>query len=139
MAAIASVPDGAAGGRRALRRVGLIGAALLATAFAGPAVHLRLGDLAFAALAVAQGLLVLLATRLAAGCRERQGLALQVANSLFLGDYLTSEGQAAETDLELIRDHGFVVLGSEDDVTEGDHHGTAIRRRGAGTAAPANA
>jgi hypothetical protein len=76
MAPAASLPDAAAGGRRALWRVGLIGAALLATTLAGPVAHLRLGDLAFAALAVAQGLLVLLATRLAAGCRERQGLAL---------------------------------------------------------------
>ena len=72
--------------------------------------------------------------------RSLQGLALQVANSLFLGDYLTSEGQAAEADLELIRDHGFVVLGSEEDESHADSHGgTAIRRRGAGTAAPANA
>ena len=45
--------------------------------------------------------------------RSLQGLALHVANSLFLGDYLTSEGQAAEADLELIRDNGFVVLGAE--------------------------
>lgn len=78
--------------------------------------------------------------------RSLQGLALQVANSLFLGDYLTSEGQAAEADLELIRDHGFVVLGSEEDRADqgaeganGGHHTAAIRRRGAGTAAPANA
>ena len=45
--------------------------------------------------------------------RSLQGLALHVANSIFLGDYLTSEGQAAEADLELIRDHGFVVLGAD--------------------------
>ncbi len=45
--------------------------------------------------------------------RSLQGLALHVANSIFLGDYLTSEGQAAEADLELIRDNGFVVLGSD--------------------------
>ena len=79
MAPAASLPDAAASGRRALRGVGLIGAALLATTLAGPVVHLRLGDLAFAALAVGQGLLVLLATRLAAGCRERQGLAERAA------------------------------------------------------------
>ena len=46
--------------------------------------------------------------------RTLQGLALHVANSIFLGDYLTSEGQAAEADLELIRDHGFVVLGADE-------------------------
>ena len=56
------------------------------------------------------------------------------ANSIFLGDYLTSEGQAAESDLELIRDNGFVVLGA-DDAPGDDHlsHHPASRRRGAGT------
>jgi biotin synthase len=73
--------------------------------------------------------------------RSLQGLALQVANSLFLGDYLTSEGQAAEADLEMIRDHGFVVLGSDEhaDQLAAQAHDPAIRRRGAGTDAPANA
>jgi biotin synthase len=70
--------------------------------------------------------------------RSLQGLALHVANSIFLGDYLTSEGQAAEADLELIRDQGFVVLGA--DVTpEVGSHDPAKRRRGAGTDVPANA
>ena len=74
--------------------------------------------------------------------RSLQGLALHVANSIFLGDYLTSEGQAAEADLELIRDNGFVVLGSEEhdaQVAAGLSHDPAIRRRGAGTAVAANA
>ena len=76
--------------------------------------------------------------------RTLQGLALHVANSLFLGDYLTSEGQAATADLELIRDHGFVVLGSDDDLgatTDGpaSSHDPAKRRRGAGTALAPNA
>jgi biotin synthase len=81
--------------------------------------------------------------------RSLQGLALHVANSLFLGDYLTSEGQAAEADLELIRDNGFVVLGA-DAGGAGDTGVTAVeadasahdpvkRRRGAGTDVPANA
>ena len=73
--------------------------------------------------------------------RSLQGLALHVANSIFLGDYLTSEGQAAETDLELIRDNGFVVLGSDEHAAQ-DHaetHDPAIRRRGAGTAVLPNA
>ena len=72
--------------------------------------------------------------------RSLQGLALHVANSIFLGDYLTSEGQAAEADLELVRDNGFVVLGSsDDDAPAGDlaldssGHDPAKRRRGAGT------
>ncbi|HEX2248288.1 MAG TPA: biotin synthase BioB, partial [Arthrobacter sp.] len=44
--------------------------------------------------------------------RSLQPLALQVANSLFLGDYLTSEGQEAKADLDMIADNGFVVLGA---------------------------
>ena len=74
--------------------------------------------------------------------RSLQGLALHVANSIFLGDYLTSEGQAAETDLELIRDNGFVVLGSDEhdaQIAAGHSHDPAIRRRGAGTAVLPNA
>ena len=31
-----------------------------------------------------------------------------VANSLFLGDYLTEKGQAAEADWQMINDLGFV-------------------------------
>ena len=46
--------------------------------------------------------------------RSLQGLALNVVNSLFLGDYLTSEGQSALDDLKMIQDGGFVVLGAED-------------------------
>ncbi len=73
--------------------------------------------------------------------RSLQGLALHVANSIFLGDYLTSEGQAAEADLELIRDNGFVVLGTEPVAAEPGSrpaadpasHDPAKRRRGAGT------
>ena len=70
--------------------------------------------------------------------RSLQALALQVANSIFLGDYLTSEGQAAEADLEMIRDNGFVVLGADEPLVPGSpsdqvaHH-PASRRRGAGT------
>ncbi|WP_374969984.1 biotin synthase BioB [Terrabacter sp. BE26] len=76
--------------------------------------------------------------------RSLQGIALHVANSIFLGDYLTSEGQAAEADLELIRDNGFVVLGADDAATgvtpsPERHHDPAKRRRGAGTDVPANA
>ncbi len=45
--------------------------------------------------------------------RSLQSTALEVANSIFLGDYLTSEGQGAKKDLEMIADAGFVVLGQE--------------------------
>ncbi|GAA4533458.1 biotin synthase BioB [Amycolatopsis samaneae] len=65
--------------------------------------------------------------------RSLQSLALHVANSIFLGDYLTSEGQAAHADLEMIRDNGFVVLGSEEELAQRGPADPAIRRRGAGT------
>jgi alpha-1,6-mannosyltransferase len=58
------------------RRLLLLGAVLLATTLAGPVVHLRFGDLAFIGLALAQGCVVLLATRLAERCAERRGLAI---------------------------------------------------------------
>ncbi|WP_338539015.1 biotin synthase BioB [Janibacter terrae] len=70
--------------------------------------------------------------------RSLQAVALQVANSIFLGDYLTSEGQAAQADLEMLADNGFVVLGAEHG-TSGAGADPTIRRRGAGTEAPANA
>src|SRR4051794_12777629 len=81
--------------------------------------------------------------RIAAGremhLRSLQGLALHVANSIFLGDYLTSEGQAAAADLELIRDHGFTVLGATAADPAAAGHDPAKRRRGAGTAVAPNA
>lgn len=79
--------------------------------------------------------------RIAAGremhLRSLQALALQVANSIFLGDYLTSEGQDAKADIAMIRDNGFVVLGDEEAAPGAT--GPTIRQRGAGTASPANA
>ncbi|CAM3361771.1 biotin synthase BioB [Nocardioides dubius] len=71
--------------------------------------------------------------------RSLQALALQVANSLFLGDYLTSEGQEAQRDIEMIRDNGFVVLGAEEETSHETLGEPSIRQRGAGTATPANA
>lgn len=54
--------------------------------------------------------------RLAAGrevhLRTAQPLALQVADSIFLGDYLTTEGEAPEADLAMIRDAGLTVEGA---------------------------
>jgi biotin synthase len=49
-----------------------------------------------------------------------QPLALHLANSIFLGDYLTSEGQAGKADLEMIADAGFEVEGT-DQVTLPEH------------------
>jgi len=72
--------------------------------------------------------------------RSMQPLALHIVNSIFLGDYLTSEGQASNKDLEMIADAGFVVEGAggdEPSVSRPDL--VRIRRRGAGTDIPANA
>lgn len=44
--------------------------------------------------------------------RTMQPLALNLANSIFLGDYLTTEGQAGKADLEMIADAGFEVEGA---------------------------
>ena len=82
--------------------------------------------------------------RIAAGremhLRSLQAQTLHLANSIFLGDYLTSEGQPAESDLTLIRDNGFVVLGSPEAAEQQlEAHDPAIRRRGAGTASLPNA
>lgn len=104
--------------------------------------------------------------RMAAG-RERhlghlQGMGLFVANSLFLGDYLTSEGQPGGEDLQMIADAGLEVLRMDPAGDGADHQDTnddddetsqfpmspssrdgapkvAIRNRGAGTSEPANA
>jgi biotin synthase len=71
--------------------------------------------------------------------RSLQPLALHVVNSIFLGDYLTSEGQAGARDLEMIADAGFTVEGA-DERTLPEHRRdlVKVRRRGPGTALPAN-
>lgn len=95
--------------------------------------------------------------------KSLQPMALQLANSIFLGDYLTAEGQAAADDLAMIRDNGFTILGQEDEEARTEesvgccgaeagccsdrqttaeaatHTDPVIRRRGAGTAEVANA
>ncbi|WP_435130704.1 biotin synthase BioB [Actinacidiphila sp. bgisy144] len=45
--------------------------------------------------------------------RSMQPLALHLVNSIFLGDYLTSEGQAGQADLDMIADAGFEVEGAD--------------------------
>ncbi|MFL1376875.1 biotin synthase BioB [Nocardiopsis protaetiae] len=72
--------------------------------------------------------------------RSLQPLALHIVNSLFLGDYLTSEGQAGKADLEMIADAGFEVQGAGEPTLPGERHDLLRpRRRGAGTALPPNA
>lgn len=41
--------------------------------------------------------------------RQLQPLGLYAANSIFIGDYLTTPGQTAQADFEMIRDAGFVL------------------------------
>jgi biotin synthase len=43
-----------------------------------------------------------------------QPLGLYVANSVFIGDYLTTKGQAPEADYKMIEEMGFVVSGDPD-------------------------
>jgi biotin synthase len=52
--------------------------------------------------------------------RSLQPLGLYPANSLFIGDYLTTVGQAARADLEMIRDAGFVLEAPDGSPLEGD-------------------
>ncbi|WP_274911901.1 biotin synthase BioB [Streptomyces sp. WZ-12] len=98
--------------------------------------------------------------------RSLQPLALHLVNSIFLGDYLTSEGQAGKDDLAMIADAGFEVEGTDTatlpahrrDAAAADAEPAAtpeatvpapseetrrdlvaVRRRGAGTDLPPNA
>jgi biotin synthase len=45
--------------------------------------------------------------------RSLQPLGLYAANSIFIGDYLTTPGQSARADYEMIRDAGFVLEGPD--------------------------
>lgn len=45
--------------------------------------------------------------------RALQPLGLFVANSVFVGDYLTTEGQAPSADIQMVRDLGFEILGED--------------------------
>jgi len=71
--------------------------------------------------------------------RTQQPLALHLANSIFLGDYLTSQGQPGHDDRAMIADAGFTVEGA-DEPTLPDHRRDLVitRHRGAGTTTPAN-
>jgi biotin synthase len=47
-----------------------------------------------------------------------QSLGLFAANSLFVGDYLTTKGQPPEADYQMIRDLGFIVTRAGDKPVE---------------------
>jgi biotin synthase len=72
--------------------------------------------------------------------RSLQPLALHIVNSIFLGDYLTSEGQPGSRDLEMIADAGFTVEGADERSLPVHRRDLVrVRRRGPGTTLPANA
>jgi biotin synthase len=52
--------------------------------------------------------------------RSLQVMGLYPANSIFIGDYLTTQGAAARADLEMIRDAGFVLETPNGDAFDGD-------------------
>jgi biotin synthase len=74
--------------------------------------------------------------------RSLQGLGLHIANSIFLGDYLTSEGGPGSADLQMIADAGFVVegapVGAGPSVVPAPPKVPVVRRRGPGTGLPGN-
>lgn len=70
--------------------------------------------------------------------RTLQPLSLEICNSLFLGDYLTGEGQPGEEDLRMLADGGYVIHGT-DEALAAEQPDVHIRQRGAGTELPANA
>lgn len=52
--------------------------------------------------------------------RSLQPLGLYAANSIFIGDYLTTPGQTAKADFEMIRDAGFVLEAPDGSPLEDD-------------------
>ncbi|MBZ4321933.1 biotin synthase BioB [Streptomyces huiliensis] len=67
--------------------------------------------------------------------RTLQPLALHLVNSIFLGDYLTSEGQEGKADLDMIADAGFEVEGA-DTTTLPAHRVRSAAGCGGGTCEP---
>lgn len=50
--------------------------------------------------------------------RSLQAMGLYAANSIFVGDYLTTKGQVPQADYDMIRDLGFEVTGTVEGATE---------------------
>jgi biotin synthase len=72
--------------------------------------------------------------------RGMQSMALHLANAIFLGDYLTSEGQPGGDDRTMITDAGFTIEGlDEQTLPDARHDLVVLRRRGAGTTEAPNA
>jgi biotin synthase len=72
--------------------------------------------------------------------RGMQPLALHLANSIFFGDYLTSEGQTGADDRQVIADAGFSIEGTDEQILpDSSYDLVSVRRRGVGTDLPSNA
>ena len=64
--------------------------------------------------------------------RSLQPLGLLLANAIFVGDYLTTEGQAAQKDLEMISDLGFVVESAEEKTLPRERAGSVVLKNYSG-------
>jgi biotin synthase len=60
--------------------------------------------------------------------RSLQPLGLLIANSIFIGDYLTAKGQRPEEDLAMIRDMGLTIAGDASEA-RGRDAGVALKTR----------
>lgn len=68
--------------------------------------------------------------------RSLQPLGLHLANSIFAGDYLTTEGQPAGSDLEMIEDAGFVVEAAREGTLPRERQGMTEEDGGSGETLP---
>ena len=59
--------------------------------------------------------------------RSLQPLGLYAANSIFIGDYLTTAGQAARADLEMIQDAGFVLENADGSAFGETRHALSVQ------------
>lgn len=71
-----------------------------------------------------------------ANLRSLQPLGLHLANSIFAGDYLTTEGQSASSDLEMIEDAGFVVESAGEMTLPRNRNGAGGEKKDADTDEP---
>jgi biotin synthase len=69
--------------------------------------------------------------------RSMQPLGLYAANCIFIGDYLTTPGQAARADYEMIRDAGFVLEAADGTALDASRLDALLAQTGAAGAAAA--
>ena len=61
--------------------------------------------------------------------RSLQPMGLLIANSIFIGDYLTAKGQRPEDDIAMIRDMGFTIVGDAPADAAARSDGVALKSR----------